>query len=104
MHPVFAALLETLHPAFECLAACPPHTGRVRLPPNVPSCAVYLFSEVDDQVYVGRTDRLRARHKEHWTGRANDAPFIFKLAPHKKGNLVSEGFVRWYAGGRQPRC
>lgn len=87
MHPEFAALIETLHPSFERLVACPPHTGRVRLPGDVPACAVYLFSEGNNHLYVGRTDRLRVRHKEHWTGKANDAPFAFKLARHATGNL-----------------
>lgn len=88
MHPKFAALAEGLHPLFEELMRCPPHIGPTRLPPTVPRCAVYLFSTGDTHLYVGRTDRLRARHREHWTGKANDAPFAFKLARHDTGNLT----------------
>lgn len=87
MHPTFAALAESLHPSFVKLTLCPPHTGRVRLPLGTPRCGVYLFSEGDDHLYVGRTDRLRDRHREHWSGKANDAPFAFKLARHATNNL-----------------
>lgn len=91
MHPDFAALVEALHPSFERLIACSPHTGPVPLPRDVPACAVYLFSEGDDHLYVGRTDRLRARHREHWSGGSNDAAFAFKLARHDTGNLKAKG-------------
>jgi predicted GIY-YIG superfamily endonuclease len=94
MHPRFAALAESLHPSFLKLISCPPHTGRVRLPLSTPRCGVYLFSEGDDHLYVGRTDRLRDRHKEHWSGKANDAPFAFKLARHATHNLVKGGPTR----------
>lgn len=93
MHPSFAALVEALHPAFERLVDCTPHTGPVRLSADVPRCAVYLFSEGTDHLYVGRTDRLRARHREHWCGRANDAPFAFKLARHATGHLKGKSVL-----------
>ena len=73
---------------------CQPHTGRIRLPLDVPQCAVYLFSEGEDHLYVGRTDRLRDRHREHWSGRDNDAPFAFKLARHATDNIKKGGFTR----------
>lgn len=73
---------------------CEPHTGRVRLPLDVPRCAVYLFSEGADHLYVGRTDRLRERHRQHWSGRDNDAPFAFKLARHETKNVGKGGLTR----------
>ena len=94
MHPKFAALAESLHPLFLKLTTCPPHSGRVRLPLDVPRCGVYLFSEGNDHLYVGRTDRLRDRHREHWSGKANDAPFAFKLARHATVNLGKGGPTR----------
>lgn len=94
MHPKFAALAESLHPSFVKLTECPPHTGRVRLPLGTPRCGVYLFSEGNDHLYVGRTDRLRDRHREHWSGKANDAPFAFKLARHATDNLLKGGPTR----------
>lgn len=94
MHQKFAALADSLHPSFERLIECKPHVGRVRLPVGVPKCGVYLFSEGDDHLYVGRTDRLRDRHREHWSGRNNDAPFAFKLARHATSNLAKGGLTR----------
>lgn len=94
MDPKFAALADSLHPSFLKLTSCPTHSGKVRLPLDVPRCGVYLFSEGDDHLYVGRTDRLRDRHREHWSGKANDAPFAFKLARHATGNLVKGGPTR----------
>ena len=94
MHPRFAALADSLHPSFVKLTECQPHTGRVRLPIGMPSCGVYLFSEGNDHLYVGRTDRLRHRHKEHWSGKGNDAPFAFKLARHATNNLLKGGPTR----------
>jgi hypothetical protein len=94
MHPKFAALADSLHPSFIKLIDCPPHTGRVRLPLGMPRCGVYLFSEDSDHLYVGRTDRLRDRHREHWSGKANDAPFAFKLARHSTGHLTKGGLTR----------
>lgn len=87
MLPVFAELVEALHPLYERLIACPPHMGATRLPRSVPRCAVYLFSEGGAHLYVGRTDRLRARHHQHWYGRANAAPFAFKLAREETEQL-----------------
>lgn len=91
MHPDFAAMVEALHPKYERLIACPPHTGSVLLAKDVPPCAVYVFSEGADHLYVGRTDRLRSRHKEHWSGRENGAPFAFKLARERTGLLKAKG-------------
>jgi hypothetical protein len=93
MHPKFAAFAERLHPSFERLMACEPITGARRLPLTAPSCGVYLFSEGDDHLYVGRTNRLRARHREHWasTSKQNDAPFAFKLARYATDNVKAKG-------------
>jgi hypothetical protein len=66
----------------------------VGLPIGTPPCGVYLFSEGNNHLYVGRTDRLRHRHKEHWLGRANDAPFAFKLARHDTGHVLKGGPTR----------
>ncbi len=82
-----------LHPAFERLMACEPVTGGMRLPTTAPLSGVYLFSEGDNHLYVGRTDRLRARYREHWApkGNNNNAPFAFKLARHETNNVQAKG-------------
>lgn len=94
MHPKFKDLIESLEPSLQQLLACPPHSGATRLPLSVPKGGVYLFSSGGTHLYVGRTDRLRARHREHWNGRHNDAPFAFKLARHKTGMIGKGGPTR----------
>jgi hypothetical protein len=61
------------------------------LPSGLPERGVYLFSIGDDHFYVGRTNRLRQRYREHCTGRNNDAPFPFKMARHATGHLKAKG-------------
>jgi hypothetical protein len=91
MRAKFLAFSEQLHPAFERLMACEPISNRKRLPRGTPQCGVYLFSEGDSHLYVGRTNRLRARRREHLSGKNNDAPFAFKLARHQTNNIRAKG-------------
>jgi hypothetical protein len=48
---------------------------------GMPARGVYLFSEGQKHLYVGRTNRLRARLLEHGRGASghNTAPFAFLL-------------------------
>lgn len=91
MDQTFASLVDSLPAALEKLLACPPHSGGAPLPIFAPARAVYLFSEGDDYLYVGRTNRLRQRYREHCRGKHNDAPFAFKLARHDTGHIHAKG-------------
>ncbi|SEJ91686.1 hypothetical protein SAMN05518849_11833 [Sphingobium sp. AP50] len=91
MDPSFAALVDNLPASLEKLLACLAHSGGLALATSVPARAVYLFSEGDDYLYVGRTNRLRQRYLEHCRGKHNDAPFAFKLSRHETGNLKEKG-------------
>lgn len=91
MDQKFAQFVEQLQPSFERLLACAPVVGPVRLPLTTPLRGVYLFTEQGKHLYVGRTNRLRDRHREHWKGRHNDAPFAFKLARHATSNVLAKG-------------
>lgn len=91
MDKSFALLVEKLPSALQLLLACEPHTGGTPLPLSAPERAVYLFSEGDEHLYVGRTNRLRHRYREHCRNRHNDAPFAFKLARHDSGHLKAKG-------------
>ena len=57
------------------------------LPTVVPERGVYLFSEGDSHLYVGRTNRMRARLHEHCrrSSSHNSAPFAFLLARKASG-------------------
>ncbi|MFZ3060784.1 MAG: GIY-YIG nuclease family protein [Candidatus Methanoperedens sp.] len=59
-------------------------------PGSPPRKGIYVFYENGTPIYVGRTDRMRARIKEHGrpSSTNNHAPFAFNLA---KKNAVEKG-------------
>lgn len=82
-HPNFAHLLEEIIPAFEKLMDSEPHIGPAPLalfPKGASEKGVYLFSEAGEHLYVGRTNRVRKRYREHIIRGHNGAPFAFNLA------------------------
>ena len=87
----FAKLIDDLPAALNALLLCEPHCGGGPLPKEVPERAVYLFSEGNRYLSVGRTNRLRHRYREHCRQRHNDAPFAFKLARIKSGHVKAKG-------------
>jgi predicted GIY-YIG superfamily endonuclease len=92
MNERFAEIVARLPERFEQLMSMAPvNNGTVRS--DMKGSGVYLFSEKrlhkDVPLYVGRTDRLDKRYREH-TGRSSDhnkAPFAFKLARIETGKL-----------------
>ena len=81
MHEHFRQYTESLQPSFEALLQSAPFTF-CSLPKNLPKAGVYLFTEGDNHLYVGRTNGLRKRLQQHCRpGSAhNSAPFAFRLA------------------------
>ena len=83
----FAAFVERLHPAFVTLTkraavkdgTIPDYGGS--------QCGVYLFTEAGNHLYVGRSNRLLARYKNHWMPNKTEreAAFAFKLAREATG-------------------
>ena len=59
--------------------------GRGRLPLNLPAKGIYVFYEDSKPMYVGRSDRLRARILQHGraSGGSETAPFAFNIARKK---------------------
>jgi len=57
------------------------------LPNNIPDAGVYLFSESDCPLYVGRTNSLSKRLQYHTRNNHNQATFAFLLARHETGNI-----------------
>ncbi len=84
MNEVFRQHVEQLHPKYEALMRMEPVT-LANLPKNVPASGVYVFSEGESHLYVGRSRRLRSRLRYH-SSSAEDAPFAFKLAREQTGN------------------
>ncbi len=90
MNKTFAALVERLHPSFEGLLACSPVMGGALPGLRKETRGVYLFTEPGTgHLYVGRSNRLLARYKNHWMPKKTDreAAFAFRLARHVTGRL-----------------
>jgi predicted GIY-YIG superfamily endonuclease len=66
------------------------------LPKQLPHKCVYLFSEGDQTLYVGRTRRLRQRLRQHSLAGAlhNQAVFAFRLARETTGKIVAAYSVK----------
>jgi predicted GIY-YIG superfamily endonuclease len=90
MDETFRQYVEALHPAYERLVAMPP-VKIATIPKNAPSKCIYLFSEAGKPLYVGRTNHLRQRMRQHSIPAAqhNQAVFAFKIARKKTGHPVA---------------
>jgi len=88
MHPRFSAVVQELHPTFLRLMEASPMPSGHRWASEAIR-GVYLFSEGEKHLYVGRTNHVRRRHGLHCRASAqhNQAVFAFKLARHATGNL-----------------
>lgn len=88
MHEVFKAHVESLHPSFERLVRGTPFTFG-SLPKKLPQAGVYLFSEGEKHLYVGRTNGLRTRIQQHCrpSSGGNTSPFAFRLAREERNIL-----------------
>jgi predicted GIY-YIG superfamily endonuclease len=88
IHPAFTHVIESLQPSFERLINQQP-ISPVKVSPNVPPAGIYLFSEGDNHLYVGRSNNLRRRMQRHGSPGAThkQAAFAFRLAREATGNL-----------------
>ncbi len=88
MHNVFRDLINSLEPKVDQLLKSAPVTY-VTLPRGIPKRAIYLFSEGENHLYVGRTNNLRSRLRGHCTPSATHftATFAFRIAREKTGHL-----------------
>ncbi len=86
MHPRFEQIIESLHPSYERLMAMEPVSGRA---PRDKASGIYLFSEGDRHLYVGRAKNITNRYNWHCAPASdhNRASFAFKLAREETGNL-----------------
>lgn len=86
MNENFKRLVESLDPAFQRLINARAYTPRT-LPNDLPLAGIYLLSEGDTHLYVGRSNRLRKRIQEICRPSANHntSPFAFRLAREATG-------------------
>lgn len=86
----FVAAVEALAPKLERLLSMPPLKFG-SLPRDMPTSGIYLFSESDCHLYVGRSNVLRKRYGRHCLPGAThrQAAFAFQLARETTGNLTA---------------
>jgi excinuclease UvrABC nuclease subunit len=90
MNAKFKELIETLEPKCQALVEMTP-VRYSALPKNLPKRAIYLFSENGQHLYVGRTNNLRNRLRNHCSISSphNSAAFAFRIARETTGIEVS---------------
>lgn len=88
MNQDFAAVIESLEPSFQSLLAMRP-ARFAQLPSNVPLRGIYLFSEGNRHLYVGRTNGIKKRLQNHCrpSGTHFTATFAFRIAREVTGRL-----------------
>jgi len=102
MHEAFRDYVEALHPSFRRLIEMPPVTIKA-LPRSAPLQCIYLFSEGEKNLYVGRTRNLRQRMRQHSipASQHKQAVFAFRLARELTGRLEASYSVE---GSRKSLC
>lgn len=80
--------LHRMHPEFQALMSMMP-VQYGRLPRLMPERGIYLFSDGDDHLYAGRTNRIRRRLSGHCRPSSThfSATFAFRMARQETGFL-----------------
>jgi hypothetical protein len=86
----FLAQVCVLPKLFEQLMEMPPFTYHSRPNSLTPTGGIYLFSENDRHLYVGRTNNVKRRLSDHCGAGSghNAAPFAFILARKATGHTT----------------
>jgi predicted GIY-YIG superfamily endonuclease len=79
MSPQFQALVAPLHDKFERLRNVDPYGNGIALPNK----GIYLFRENGKDLYVGRSNNILRRYRNHTRGKTNQAAFAMRLACEK---------------------
>jgi predicted GIY-YIG superfamily endonuclease len=88
MDPIFQQLVSSLEPKFQQLINSAP-ASYFQLPSVIPARGIYLFSEGEKHLYVGRTNRLRKRLSGHCSDSSThlSAAFAFRIARQETGRV-----------------
>lgn len=82
MSEKFRVAVESLEAKFQSLMLMDPIMARHDIPSANHISGVYVFSDGNDHLYVGRSKRIRDRYADHTrpSAKMNDAPFAVMLA------------------------
>src|SRR5207244_8125526 len=96
MHPAFKEFADSLQPSFERLMASVPFTAST-IPRGCAKQGIYLFSEGDLHLYVGRTRQFIQRMAQHSRpgSQHNQAVFAFRLAREGTGRIEASYGGEW---------
>jgi len=88
MHAAFKAHIDELEPAFQRLLTMSP-VRMDQLPRSIPQRGIYLLTEHNQHLYVGRSNRMPARLRSHArpSGSHYQATFAMRLARTTTGML-----------------
>ena len=88
MNETFRQGMESLEPSFRRLVEMPP-AKPAKPPKSMPKAGVYLLSEGDSHLYVGRSRDIKRRIARHCRPGATHrmAAFAFKLAREATGRM-----------------
>jgi hypothetical protein len=88
LNPHFFELIKDFDSLLAQLLAMPPVTAH-SLPPIMPKKGIYLFSENEKHLYVGRSNNIRGRIGRHYRPGSTHrmAAFAFHIAREMTGNL-----------------
>lgn len=90
MNEKFSQYIDPLDGLYRRLLESIPVTVAT-LPQSMPRAGVYLFSDRDEHLYVGRANNIRRRLQMHCRPSSghNSASFAFLIARDKTGNKVA---------------
>lgn len=88
MTPEFNDIMKNVVALYDALMNASP-MRKVDLPKLMPKSGVYLFSEFKTHLYVGRSNALRSRYRQHTSASSthHSASFAFRLAREATNNL-----------------
>jgi hypothetical protein len=88
VHLAFREFVDSLDPKFRALLAMEP-VRYATLPRKMPERGIYLFSDGDKHLYVGRTNRIRRRLAGHCRPSSThfSATFAFRIAREETGRV-----------------
>src|SRR5665213_1581315 len=88
MNAEFLQYIDRLDAKVDQLLAAPVYRFN-DLPRGIPKSGVYLFSEGEQNLYVGRSNRIRGRLSSHCrdSSRHNAASFAFRIARERTGRV-----------------
>lgn len=86
MDPTFESYLEQLDAKVDALVDAPAYSYD-SLPRGIHHAGIYLFSEGNRHLYVGRSNRIRGRLGSHCrdSSKHNAASFAFRIARERTG-------------------